>query len=61
MIPYDLRNNNWFKRRRVDFFWYSTESVSYQGPKMWDLVRNETKEYESLNRFKFKIERKVHF
>ena len=47
MISYDLRNNDSFKRRRVKFVWHGTESVSYLGPKIWDLVPNEIKESES--------------
>ena len=57
--PYELRNNNSFKRRRVNSVWHGTESVSYLGPKIWDLVPIETKESESLNGFKFKIKRWV--
>ena len=34
---------------------FGNESVSYLGPKIWDLVQNEIKESESLNGFKFKI------
>ena len=60
MSSYDLRNNNSFKRRRVKSVWHGTESVSYLGPKIWDLVSNEIKESESLNAFKFKIKRWVH-
>ena len=56
MSSYDLRNNNSFKRRRVKSVWHGTESVSYLGPKIWDLVPNEIKESKSLNAFKFKIE-----
>ena len=59
MSSYDLRNNNSFKRRRVKSVWHGTESVSYLGPKIWDLVPNEIKESESLNGFKFKIKRWV--
>ena len=51
--------NNSFKRRRVKSVWHSTESVSYLGPKIWDLVPNEIKESESLDGFKFKIKRWV--
>ena len=32
MTPYDLRNNNSFKRRRVNFVRNVTESLSYLGP-----------------------------
>ena len=44
MSPSNFRNNNSFKRRRVNFVWHATESVSYLGPKIWDLVTNEIKE-----------------
>ena len=56
---YDLRNNDSFKRRSVNSVWHGTESVSYLGPKVWDLVPNEIKEFESLNGFKSKIKRWV--
>ena len=59
MSPYDLRNNNSFKRRRVNSVWHGTELVSYLGPNIWDLAPNEIKESESLNGFKFKIKRSV--
>ena len=55
MSPYGLRNNNSFKRRRVNSVSHGTESESYLGPKIWDLVANEIK--ESPNGFKFKIKR----
>ena len=59
MSPYDLHNNNLFKRSRVNSVWHGTESFSYLGPKMWDLVPNEIKKSKSLNDFKFKIKRWV--
>ena len=39
MSPYNLRNNNLFKRRRVNSLWHGTESVSYLGPKIWDCTQ----------------------
>ena len=59
MSPYDLRNNNSFKRRRVNFAWFGTDLVSYLGPNIWDLVLNKIKKSESLNGFKFQIKRWV--
>ena len=59
LSPYDLRNNNSFKRKRVNFVWLGTELVSYLGPNIGDLVPNEIKESESLNGFKFQIKRWV--
>ena len=58
--PFDLRNNNSFQRRRVDYIWHGTASVSYLGPKMRNLVPTEIEESESLNAFKFKIKKWVH-
>ena len=55
MSLYDLRNNNSFKIRRVNSVRNGNELVTYLGPKIWDLVPNEIKEFESLNAFKFKI------
>ena len=55
MSLYDLRNNNSFKIRRVNSVRNGNESVTYLGPKIWDLVPNEIKEFKSLNAFKFKI------
>ena len=57
LSPYDPRNNNSFKRMRVNSAQLGTEAVSYLGPKNKDLVNNEIKESESLNAFKFKIKR----
>ena len=48
-----------FKRRRVKSVWHGTESMSYLGLKVWDLVPSEIKESEFRNGFKFKIERWV--
>ena len=53
MIPYDLRDNNLLKRRRVNSVLHGTESVSFLGPKIGDLVSNEIKESESLNAFRW--------
>ena len=57
MSPYDLRNNKSFKRKRVNSVQHNTESGSYLGPKIWDLVPDEIKKSESLNALKFKIKR----
>ena len=34
MSPYELYNNNVFKRRRINSLWHGTELVSYLGPQM---------------------------
>ena len=48
-----------FAPKTSSYVWHGTKSVSYLGPKIWDLVPNEIKESESLNGFKFKIKRWV--
>ena len=56
---YDLRDNNWFNRRKVNSFWRGTESVFYLGPTMWGTVPTEIKKSETLSVFKFRIKRLV--
>ena len=51
MSPYDLRNNNSLKRRSINSVRDSTESVSYLGPKIWDLVPSEIKTIVSASLF----------
>ena len=57
MSPYDLRNNNSFKRKIVNLVWFGTEMVSYLGKNVWDLVPNKIKESKFVNALKFKIKR----
>ena len=37
-IPYNLRNENNFKSSNVHTVYYGTETISYRGPKTWELV-----------------------
>ena len=41
--PHHLRNNNLFKKKRINSVWHGTESLSYLGRKVWDLLPNEKK------------------
>ena len=52
---YNLRGNNSLNRRRVNSVRYSTESVSFFAPKIWDIFSKEIKNSETLNAFKLKI------
>ena len=56
-IQYNLRGNNPFYIRRVNSVYHGTESLSFLGPKIWDLVPNEIKTSESLDIFKNKIKK----
>ena len=52
---YNLRENNFLKRRRVNSVRYGTESVSFLAPKIWDTLPKDVKNSETLNAFKAKI------
>ena len=49
---YNLRRNNTFERRHVQSPYHGTESLSFLGPRIWDLVPLELKNLESLKVFK---------
>ena len=55
---YDLRGNNFLKRRRVKSVIYGTESMSFLVPKIWDILPNEIKDSDTLQIFKVKIKSK---
>ena len=52
---YNLRRNNTFKKRQVLSTCHGTKSLSFLGPKIWDLVPMELKQPENLDYFKSKI------
>ena len=58
---YNLCRNNTFERRQVHPFYHSTKSLSFLGPKIWDLVPLELTEMESLEIFKLKIKKWISF
>ena len=61
IILYNLRRNNTFERRQVHSVYHGTESLSFLGPKIWDLVPLELKQLESLEVFKLKIKKWIPF
>ena len=52
--PYNFRRNDTLQRRRVNSVRQGTESVSFLGPKIWDLVPSDIKLSQSLSIFKRK-------
>ena len=52
---YELRNNSCFKSRKVKSVFHGTESLSFLGPKIWDLVPSDIKESVTVEIFKDKI------
>ena len=53
--PYNLRNYNDFRIPFARTVYHGTESISYLGPKIWEIVPREIKDLESLNSFKKSI------
>ena len=52
---YHLGNRPDFITSHVHSVFYGTESISYLGPKIWDVVPEEFKHKKSLNSFKESI------
>ena len=51
-IYHNLRSNSDFAVPNVKSVFHGSESISYLGPKIWDIVPFELKELTSLNAFK---------
>ena len=58
---YNLCRNNTFERRQVYSVYNGTASLSFLGPKIWDLVPLELKKLENLEVFKLKIKKWIPF
>ena len=56
-ISYNLRNYSDFAVPNVKSAFHGSESMSYLGPKIWDIVPLELKELTSLNAFKKDIKK----
>ena len=58
---YNLRRNDTFEKRKVYSVYHGTESSSFLGPKLWDLVPVELKQSKTRYSFKLKIKNWVLF
>ena len=54
-ITYNLRTHREFQSEKIRTSIYGSETISYRGPKTWDLVPDDIKESANLNIFKNKI------
>ena len=54
---YNFRRNDTLQRQRVNSIRHGTESISFLGPKIWDLVPSDIKLSPSLSIFKRKIKK----
>ena len=58
-LVHNLRRNSNFSRRQENSLYHGTESLSFLGPKIWELVPEDAKQSESLRIFKNKIKKWV--
>ena len=56
-VQYNLRHASEFSVSNVKSTFHGTESLSYLGPNIWDLVPKELKELSSLSAFKNAIKK----
>ena len=54
---YNLRANSYFETRKVTSVHHGTESLSFLGPKIWDLIPLDIRQSENVKSFKEKIKR----
>ena len=54
-IQYNLRKKRNWECAKTRTVFYGTETIRFQGPKLWDMVPNHIKESETLLIFKAKI------
>ena len=53
-LQYNLRNESAFKTENIRTVRYGSETISFWGPKIWELIPNEIKNSKSLLEFKYK-------
>ena len=58
-LVHNLRRNSNFSRRQENSLYHGIESLSFLGPKIWELVPEDAKQSESLRIFKNKIKKWV--
>ena len=57
LSSYDLRNKRYWQPRNVRTVNYGTETISFRGPKTWDIVPVDIKNSKTLLEFKSKIKK----
>ena len=54
---YNLRYNSLFSRPLVKSVYKGTESLSFLGPKIWDILPDTSKDLPNLNSFKVALKK----
>ena len=52
---YNLRNKRYWETSNARTVIYGTETISFRGPKVWEMLPNDLKESQTLHEFKLKI------
>ena len=58
-LPYNFRTKSNFSSRQLHSVHHGNESLSFLGPKIWELVPEDTKQSKSLEIFKIKMKKWV--
>ena len=56
---YNLRYNSLFSRPLVKSVYKGTESLSFLGPKIWDILPDTCKDISDLNSFKVALKKQI--
>ena len=59
IVPHNLRSENSFASRQVNSVYHDTESISFLGPEILELVPLQLKESENINTFKRRVKKRV--
>ena len=54
-VTYNFRKNSTFETRNIKSVYYDSETISFLGPKIWELLPSNIKDSENLNTFKSNI------
>ena len=54
-VTYNFRKNSTFETRNIKSVYYGSETISFIGPKIWELLPSNIKDSENLNIFKSNI------
>ena len=54
-VTYDFRKNSTFETRNKKSANYGSKTISFLGPKIWELLPNNIKDSENLNIFQSNI------
>ena len=54
-VRYTFRKNSTLETRNIKSVYYGSETISFIGPKIWELLPSNIKDSEDLNMFKSNI------